>query len=92
MTDIIFDNQGSIIVLTPVSPDGERWLDGNVFRLNGPSVSVDHRYADSIIDAAIDNGLDVRVTEVALPPHGKGGTTVTSERAQAPLDGGCVVC
>ena len=60
MTDIIFDNQGSIIVLTPVSPVGERWLDDNVFgQFNGPPVSVDFRYADDIIDAAIDNGLEV---------------------------------
>jgi hypothetical protein len=63
MTDLRFENHGSLILVRPVSDAGEKWLqetapdDAQFF---GPALVVEPRYARGVYDAACDAGMAVR--------------------------------
>lgn len=64
MTDIRVRNEGSIIMLDPLTDDAKIWIDENVqveaYQVFGGSVAVEHRYVDAIIEGAQDAGLVVQ--------------------------------
>ena len=62
MRDLIVHNEGSIFLLTAVTPAGEEWIaehipsDAMTF---GKAIVVEHRYIANIVDGAIADGLTV---------------------------------
>jgi hypothetical protein len=63
MPDINIENHGSIFLFHPNTPEGGRWLEENVqsesWQWFGKALSVDHRYAQGLAAAALDDGLSV---------------------------------
>lgn len=62
MADIIVNNHGSIIILIGLSDAGTAWLeeslDPDAMRWGG-GYAVEPRHAQTIIDGATDDGLEV---------------------------------
>lgn len=62
MRDIEFSDHGTICLFTPVSPEGEAWLeehvDASAPRM-GKSVACEHRYAAALIRGLTEAGLEV---------------------------------
>ena len=62
-TDIVFSDQGSVIVFTPVTEAGTQWFEENVawesWNQVGPSIVADHRPARAILEGLLDAGLRV---------------------------------
>jgi len=61
-TDISVANHGSILIFTPTSDAGREWvsqhLPDDAMRWAG-GIVVEPRYAQDIVDGAINDGLDV---------------------------------
>jgi hypothetical protein len=61
--DIRVDRHGSITLLTPLTPNGRRWLSRNVeaeaWQWIGGGLAVEPRYADALVDGAVVDGLEV---------------------------------
>lgn len=60
--DAYISDQGSIILIRPVSPGAQAWIDENIggdAQFFANSLVVEHRYADSVIEGMINDGLDV---------------------------------
>ena len=63
MPDLRVDNHGSIILVTPLTPAGEEWIDINVspepWQWLGRGLAVEPRYAGALIEGAMGDGLEV---------------------------------
>lgn len=62
MTDLTVSDQGSIFILTPVSDAGREWVDKNTpgdAMTFGEGIVVEHRYIETIVLGAINDGLEV---------------------------------
>lgn len=63
MTDFNISNQGSIIIVTPVSPAADEWLVENVDLDNpelqrwGTGIVVEPRHADALVEGMAHAGL-----------------------------------
>jgi len=61
--DVVFSNQGTIIVFTPLTPEGEAWFAENVevpdWAYQGPSICADHRPGLAILAGLAESGLRV---------------------------------
>jgi hypothetical protein len=63
--DILIANHGSVVILKPVSNQGALWLESNIGQDSGyqpmwPSVLVESRYVQAVLEGAISDGLVVR--------------------------------
>jgi hypothetical protein len=62
-TDFRISDQGSIVLIEPVSDAAREWTAENVQLENwqwlGPAFTVDHRMADPLIAAIVDDGFAV---------------------------------
>jgi hypothetical protein len=62
--DVITDNYGSIVGITPMTPAAREWIDENVsaepWQWLGATLNIDRRYAGCLIDGMIDAGLTVQ--------------------------------
>src|ERR1700739_173551 len=67
MADVTVRNEGSIIMLTPVSAEGKAWIDENLglesWQWLGNSCAIEWRYAPDIVHGMMDDGLEV------IPDH-----------------------
>ena len=57
-------NEGSIVVLRPISDNGEEWIMENVDPTEGyqpyyPTLIVEHRYVEEIVGGMTADGLEV---------------------------------
>lgn len=62
MADIWVNNQGSIVLLTPVSDAANEWIEDHIpddAMYFGTALVVEHRYADDVIDGMMGDGLIV---------------------------------
>lgn len=63
VTDIRFENHGSICLIRPLTKAGREWIDQNVsyesWALFGGAVSCEPRYAGDIFEGAAADGLTV---------------------------------
>lgn len=63
MVDLLIRDEGTVVVFRPVSDAARQWIDDNVisegWQWLGGTLAVDHRYADSIIQGAMLDGLGV---------------------------------
>jgi hypothetical protein len=61
--DLKLTNHGSIFLLTPVSEAGHNWIDEHIpndaTRWGRADVVVEHRYAADLINAAVEDSLNV---------------------------------
>ena len=61
--DIDISDQGSIVMFTPRTKAGEDWIQRNVefesWQMMGPSLCVDHRPAQGLVEAMQNDGLIV---------------------------------
>ena len=65
MADVKIEDCGSIVMFDPVTPEAKEWVDENVglesWQWLGNRFSVDHRYADNLIEGMTGDGLEVGV-------------------------------
>lgn len=64
LPDFTLDDEGSLIILHPVTAAAREWVDAHIGQENGyqpmwPTVVIEHRYADDIITGAQRDGLTV---------------------------------
>lgn len=62
MTDFTLNYQGTISLLRPVSEAAKEWVEDHLpsdRQYFGPSVVIEHRYVDDIINGIINDGLEV---------------------------------
>jgi hypothetical protein len=63
-TDVITDNFGSIVGISPMTAAAREWIEENVsaepWQWLGGTLNIDPRYAGCLIDAMIAAGLTVR--------------------------------
>ncbi len=61
--DLTVANHGSLIMVTPQTPEGSLWIDANVpledWQWFGGGFAVEPRYADALLLGAINDGLEV---------------------------------
>ncbi len=59
--DVRIDNQGTIIVMHPLSENATTWMEQNTPDATrwGQAIVVEHRYADDVIEGMIGAGLAV---------------------------------
>lgn len=60
MPDILIKDEGTLVLLTPVSSEGEHWLTDNLdpdCQHWGSAFVVEHRYVGPIIEGARAEGL-----------------------------------
>lgn len=61
--DILVNDQGSIVMLTPISPEAREWISQYVafesWQWFGGSLCVEHGYADDLIEGMQAEGLTV---------------------------------
>lgn len=62
--DVRVSNQGTVWVFTPITPEGQDWVDQHLELqgwqwLGGESFAVDHRPAESIVHGMRGDGLVV---------------------------------
>lgn len=62
--DFTFNNQGSICLLVPESESAKSWIDENIGQDNGyqpyyPTIVVEHRYINDIVEGLRSDGLTV---------------------------------
>lgn len=59
--DVEVRDEGSIVLLTPISDAGRGWVDENLelesWQWYAGGVAIDHRYADDIIEGMVGDGL-----------------------------------
>ena len=62
-SDVSVNDHGSVIGLTPMSEAADAWFSENVaaepWQCWGPTVWVDHRFADAIIEGLREEGFSV---------------------------------
>ena len=62
-TDVIVENFGSIIGITPMTPAAREWIDENCqtegWQWLGATLNVDFRMAADVLQGMIDSGLTV---------------------------------
>lgn len=66
MTDFQLSNQGTISLLIPQTDSAHQWAELNIGQDNGcqllwPTIVVEHRYIDNIIEGIQSDGLVVEV-------------------------------
>jgi hypothetical protein len=63
MSDLRVDDLGSIVLLTPLTGDAQRWVDANLSveqrQWLGGALAVEPRCVDALLDAAVADGLEV---------------------------------
>ena len=62
--DVELNDQGSIWLVTPMTPEAQDWISENVqvdAQFWGASLAVEHRFIGNLVDAIINDGLRVRV-------------------------------
>lgn len=62
MPDFRFHNCGSIVLLTPLTPVADEWVDENLpdDRMTfGASIVIEPRYVDPIVKGLINDGLTI---------------------------------
>ena len=61
--DVLVDNQGTIMVLTPQTQKAKDWFDENVeaegWQWIGDGLGVDHRMAENLLQGILTSGLTV---------------------------------
>ena len=71
MADIEVKNEGSVVLLIPMSDRGKAWIDDNLqlegWQWYGNAAAVEARYADAIVDGMQDDGLEVQGTTRVIP-------------------------
>ena len=71
MADIEVKNEGSVVLLIPMSSRGKAWIDDNLqlegWQWYGNAAAVEARYADAIVDGMQDDGLEVQGTTRVIP-------------------------
>jgi hypothetical protein len=58
-------DQGSIVLVTPMTPSAHHWIDKHIANdamYFGLSLVVEHRYADDIIEGITEHGLSISKT------------------------------
>jgi hypothetical protein len=59
--DIEINDQGSIVMFTPRTPQGEKWIQENLefesWQMMGPSLCLDHRPAQDVVYLMEEAGL-----------------------------------
>jgi len=66
MTDFSVSNQGTIFLLTPLTEAAKEWTEQHLSHDRqswGPSVVVEHRYIEPIVEGIRANGLEVEDAE-----------------------------
>ena len=62
MSDVNIENCGSIAMITPMTPAGQKWVDENIpyepWQLMGCSISCEPRCIPAIIEGMQDAGLE----------------------------------
>jgi hypothetical protein len=62
--DFRIEDQGTIVLVTPLTEGAREWVDANVqlegWQWLGGSFAVDHRMAQALIDGIEDEGFAVR--------------------------------
>jgi len=63
MADFSVNDQGSIVLIEPVSQAAVDWVEEFIGQDNGfqpywPTVVIEHRYADDVIEGMISDGLE----------------------------------
>jgi len=62
--DMIVDDCGSIVGITPMTPAARKWIDENCqvesWQWLGLTLNVDHRLADAILEGMSEAGLTIR--------------------------------
>ncbi len=63
MVDLEYRDEGTVVVLRPVTEAAQAWIDENIisegWQWLGNTLAVDHRYADAVLNGAQDAGLVV---------------------------------
>jgi len=94
MADVLVRNEGSIIMLTPSTPEGKAWIDENLglesWQWLGNSCAIEWRYAPDIIDGMRRDGLDVipefaNVTDEDRKWLSQLGITASKKKAAVPM-------
>ena len=63
MPDVLTDNFGSIVGITPMTPIAREWIDENCqtepWQWLGGTLNVDRRYADDLVEGMAEAGLTI---------------------------------
>lgn len=63
MADLLVRDEGTVVVFRPATDAAKEWVAENIvsepWQWLGGRLAVDHRYADSIIQSAAYDGLEV---------------------------------
>jgi len=61
--DLLIQNEGSIVVITPLTSSAKAWIDDNCelesWQWLGASLAIDWRFAEDIINGMKDAGFNV---------------------------------
>lgn len=60
--DITIDRSGTIFLFTPRTERAEQWMRDNLAdhaQFIGPSLAVDHRYAEPLTEGMLEDGLTI---------------------------------
>jgi hypothetical protein len=64
MPDVLTDNFGSIVGITPMTPTAREWIGENVdaepWQWLGGTLNIDRRYADDLVEGMVEAGLTVQ--------------------------------
>lgn len=65
MSDFQLLDEGTIVLLRPVTPAAHTWVEENIGRENGyqpywPTIVIEHRYVENIVTGIRDDGLEVQ--------------------------------
>ena len=67
MPDVLTDNFGSIVGITPMTPTAREWIGENVdaepWQWLGGTLNIDRRYADDLVEGMVEAGLTVGVSD-----------------------------
>jgi hypothetical protein len=63
MADFRINDQGTIVLFTPISDAAREWVDENVasdsWQWFGPQLCVDHRMAGDLLDGIVAAGFEI---------------------------------
>ncbi len=83
MADIEVKNEGTVVLLIPMSSEGKAWIDENLqlesWQWYGNAAAIEARYVDPIVQGMQDDGLEVQGTTRVLPEES--GLTPEEEEA-----------
>jgi hypothetical protein len=89
MADIQIQDDGTIILFTPMSPEGKEWVEENLslesWQWMGRSFAVEDQYADAVINSMTEDGLDVdhgRKTAAVVAPPAAASTAPVAQQPQ----------